>query len=66
MRVDSITTILGWEDNRRVSETRTTYLYDKGPNVTTVARVSEEFLVYNSRGAPIVSKPSGSTVDIKV
>jgi hypothetical protein len=66
MRVDSVTNVLGWEDNRRVSEIRTTYHYDKGPSVTTVARVSETFMVYNSRGVPIVSKPSGSNVDITV
>ena len=66
MRVDSVTNIIGWENNRRISETRTTYHYKSGPDVTTVAKRSEEFNLYTPNGVTPVAKAAGTNIDIKV
>jgi hypothetical protein len=66
MKVDSVKTILGWEENRRISEVRTTCHYSKSKSVTTVNRISEECIVYTSNGLPSQSKSLGSSLDIIV
>ena len=66
MQVDRITNILGWEQNRRVSEVRTTYHYDKSPTVTVVSKIREDFKVYTSGGQAVQSTQPGSTVDITI
>lgn len=66
MKVDSVKTLVGWEENRRISEVRTTCQYSEGKSVTIVNRVSETCVVYTSNGLPAVSKSLGLSVDILV
>jgi hypothetical protein len=66
MKVDSIKTLIGWEQNHRISEVRTTCQYSEGKSVTIVNRISEECIVYTSNGLPSQSKSLGSSLDIRV
>ena len=66
MRVESNSQILGWENNTRISETRNTYHYDKGSDVTTVEKRSETFSVYDVNGKEEVLPVKGTNVDIQV
>lgn len=68
MQVDTISQILGWVNNLRVTETRNTYNYDKGNSVTIVSMRTEAFTLsgYNPNGTPLVYHNKGSNVDLTV
>jgi len=68
MKVDTVSQVLGWVNNLRVTETRNTYHYDKGNSVTTVTTRSDAFIIsgYNPDGTPVSNVEKGSKVDVKV
>ena len=68
MNVTSISQVLGWINNHRVSEVRNTYHYDKGNSVTTVVTHSQEFTLigYNKNGTPVNSGRKGQNIDLTV
>ena len=66
MNVTSISQVLGWVNNHRVTEVRNTYHYDKGNSVTTVVTHSQEYQLigYNKNGKPVNNNTN--SIDIKV
>lgn len=66
MNVTSISQVLGWVNNHRVTEVRNTYHYDKGNSVTTVVTHSQEYQLigYNKNGKPVNNNIN--SIDIKV
>jgi hypothetical protein len=68
MQVDTVSKILGWADNLRVSETRNTYHYDKGNSVTTVSIRTDAFTIsgYDQNGTLVVDNTKGTNIDVKV
>jgi len=66
MRVETSSQVLGWENNTRITETRNTYQYDKGNDVTTVERRSETFSGYDVNGKSDVQPAKGTNVDKQV
>ena len=68
MNVSSITQILGWINNHRITEVRNTYHYDKGNTVTTVVTRSQEFLLigYDRHGVPVNNDRRGQHINIHV
>ena len=68
MHVTSTTQTLGWINNSRITETRNTYHYDKGNNVTTVVTRSQEFMLigYDRNGRPVNNDRKGLNVDLTI
>lgn len=68
MQVDTVSQVLGWVNNHRVTETRNTYHYDKGNSVTTVSMRSQEFQLigYDKNGMPSNNDRKGQNIDILV
>ena len=68
MQVDTVSQVLGWVNNLRVTETRNTYNYDKGNSVTVVSTRTDAFTItgYNPDGTPVSNVEKGSKVDVKV
>jgi len=68
MNVTSVTQVLGWIGNSRVTEVRNTYHYDKGNNVTTVITRSQEFALigYDRNGVPVNDDRRGQNININV
>ena len=66
MRVETSSQVLGWENNTRITETRNTYQYDKGNDVTTVERRSETFSMYDVKGKEEVLPAKGTNIDKQV
>jgi hypothetical protein len=69
MQVDTVSQVLGWINNRRITEVRNTYHYDKGNTVTTVSTRSQEFMLigYDKNGMPSNhDQNKGRNVDLLV
>jgi hypothetical protein len=68
MEVSSISHVLGWIDNSRITETRNTYHYDKGNSVTTVVTRSQEYSLigYDRHGMPLNNDRKGHNINLTV
>ena len=65
MEIHSVSNIIGWMQNRLVTESRTTFNYDKGNNVTVVERRSQLVQLYDSKGNLDEYPTKGNQLDSK-
>ena len=65
MEIHNVSNIIGWMQNRLITESKTTFNYEKGNDVAIVERKSQLVQLYDSKGNLEDYLSKGNQVDNK-